>query len=212
MSWWAVLSQRMLHCLGTRASRHDKLTSLFGHLPRRRRRRSRNQPPNGWRCAALPGQAADAQMRRGRAGAELRHKAPTGTWRRAKGAGASPQATVAAFQLAAGNVSTSALLDGTDGRPSSCIWKLSAVLDRLRSFSSVDDLPFGPLGEQIRASNGVRGRCCARSEVPPEDDFLSSGRMSLDGCSARRGSLKEVTESSVTRLASQPCADQTASW
>ena len=30
-------------------------------------------------------------MRRGRAGAELRHKAPTGTWRRAEGAGATPQ-------------------------------------------------------------------------------------------------------------------------
>jgi hypothetical protein len=42
------------------------------------------QPPNGWRCAALPGQATDAQMRRGRAGAERRHKAPTGTWRRAE--------------------------------------------------------------------------------------------------------------------------------
>ena len=39
---------------------------------------------NGWRCAALPGQATDAQMRRGRAGAELRHKAPTGTWHRAE--------------------------------------------------------------------------------------------------------------------------------
>ena len=50
-------------------------------------------PPNGWRCAALPGQATDAQMRRGRAGAELRHKAPTGTWRRAEGAGATPQAS-----------------------------------------------------------------------------------------------------------------------
>jgi hypothetical protein len=48
--------------------------------------------PNGWRCAALPGQATDAQMRRGRAGAELRRRAPTGTWRRAEGAGATPQA------------------------------------------------------------------------------------------------------------------------
>ena len=49
--------------------------------------------PNGWRCAALPGPATDAQMRRGRAGAELRHKAPTTTWRRAEGAGATPQAS-----------------------------------------------------------------------------------------------------------------------
>jgi len=40
-------------------------------------------PSNGWRCAALPVQATDVRMRRGRAGAELRHRAPTGTWRRA---------------------------------------------------------------------------------------------------------------------------------
>ncbi len=69
-----------------------------------------SQPPNGWRCAALPGQATDVQMRRGRAGAELRHKAPTGTWRRAEGAGATPQASHAPCHPDVGNVSTSALL------------------------------------------------------------------------------------------------------
>jgi len=63
-------------------------TALFAPIPRAVSHVLRPQPlgqrPNGWRCAALPAQAADAQMRRGRAGAERRHKAPTGTWRRAE--------------------------------------------------------------------------------------------------------------------------------
>ena len=46
------------------------------------------EPPNGWRCAALPGQAADAQMRRV-VPEQSSGTDPTGTWRRADEGGAS---------------------------------------------------------------------------------------------------------------------------
>jgi hypothetical protein len=96
----------------------------------------RSRRPTAGAVLRCRGRPEAPRSRRGRAGAELRHKAPTGTWRRADEGGAAPLRNPPTPLPCPdeGNVSTSALLDSNDAERNALF--INAAVDAGRASSN----------------------------------------------------------------------------